>query len=670
MKKIISLFLVVTLLSSFAMFTSKSTVAHATGITIDNIATVNGLKYIIKDDNTVEISAYDGSEKSINIPERINNMYVTSIGTTAFYNSKITQITLPNTVTSIGWWAFYGCKNLEKVEFGTGLKTISYGAFMNCNNLHLVSIPMSIDKIEPDAFAVCCTTKKNVKDNYSGTYANYQKYSVVEPFTIEGYEGTVAQKYANDNNIEFKSIGKILFGDENCDGTVDKNDIDELKRVIENQPAISQTKMRNCDVDLSGSLTENDVNLISKYLKNQISYYGFSSAQNLQPQTDYLNGKTIYCDGDSITKGYGTNIFGSDYYSYANYIEQTYNMQLTNKAVSGTTLAKQASKTSEQNKSILERIQQMQGNYDAIVFDGGYNDAFQNIKLGTITPSNNKSGVYDEYTTVGALESICYFLTKNYPDAKKLFVLCHKRTINPNLSQYWDEITKVLEKWGIDYIDISKETSFTDVNDEISSQYFMYSSLVQSGDGVHPVKYANQKIYGPLVSEKLNSLFAEQSVLSLNESELELGVSENYSLQANFSQNCNNPQLKWTSDDSSIASVDKNGVVYAKNIGSTTIRVTTPDNKTATCKVEVRFMALCLSLNKTTLNLEVGQSFDLDSSLLKGTASYKRYYTSSNPQVASVTKSYGIVTAKSRGTATITCVAYNGAKAECTVTVS
>lgn len=670
MKKILSLFLVVTLLSSFALFTSNSTVAQATEITSNNVAVDNGFKYIVKEDNTVEISAYSGSETSINIPEKINNMYVTSVGTAAFYNSKTTQITLPDTVTTIGWWAFYGCKLLENVQFGNSITTICYGAFMNCSSLRSASLPMSINKIEADAFAVSCTTNKNVNDIYSGLNTSFQKYTVDNTFTIEGYAGTYAQNYADDNSLVFNNIGRIMFGDVNCDGHVDETDVDELERIIQSQPALSQIKMRNSDVDLSGTLTENDVTLIKSYIENKMSYYGFSASQSQQPQTDYLNGKTLYADGDSITKGYGTNIFGSGYYSYANYLEQTYNMQLTNKAVSGTTLAKQASKTTKNTKSILERIQQMQGSYDAIVIDGGFNDVFQNIEIGSITPQNSKSGVYNEYTTTGALESICYFLTKNYPDAKKLFVLCHKRNASPTQSQYWDAITKVLEKWEINYIDFSKETSFSDVNDEITSQYFVYNSLTKSGDGTHPLKYANEKIYGPLVAEKLNSLFADQSVLSLSESSLELGVSERCSLQTVFSQQCNNPQLKWTSDDSSVAAVDENGVVYAKKIGTTTIRVTTSDNKTASCKVDVRFMALCLSLNTTELDLTIGQSFDLDSSLLKGTASHQRYYTSSNPQVASVTKSYGIVTAQSSGTATITCIAYNGAKAECTVTVN
>ena len=51
--------------------------------------------------------------------------------------------------------------------------------------------------------------------------------------------------------------------------------------------------------------------------------------------------------------------------------------------------------------------------YDAIIIEGGFKDLFQNIKKGKVTDISDKKGKYDEYTTAGAVESICYFLNKN-----------------------------------------------------------------------------------------------------------------------------------------------------------------------------------------------------------------------------------------------------------------
>ena len=98
----------------------------------------------------------------------------------------------------------------------------------------------------------------------------------------------------------------------------------------------------------------------------------------------------------------------------------------------------------------------MHEDYDVILLDGGFNDIFLKVKVGEVTPDSNKGGFYDITTTAGALEQICYFLTKNYKDAVKLFVLCHDCDDRQPL--YWDMLRKVLDKWEIPYVDICSET--------------------------------------------------------------------------------------------------------------------------------------------------------------------------------------------------------------------
>ena len=89
----------------------------------------------------------------------------------------------------------------------------------------------------------------------------------------------------------------------------------------------------------------------------------------------------------------------------------------------------------------------------------------------------------------------------------------------------------------------------------------------------------------------------------------------------------------------------------------------------ANCMVTVKNAPNSISLNKTNLTLGIGETYDLDSSLPKNTASFSVKYSSDNSSTASVVSAGGLVTAKKEGVANITAIAYNGVKVQCTVTV-
>ena len=664
MKKAISLILSLVLICS-AMFTASARTEAIVSLTSDD----KNWEYTLESDNTAKIVGCNSNERVLNIPNQIDGYTVTSIGSTAFYNSDIEKITFSDSIKSIGWWAFYGCKNLEEVELNSGLNTIEYGAFMNCKQLSEIEIPSTVFKIGEDALAVNCATQKNIKDTYSKKTVSRQNYTTDNSFKISGYSGTLAEKYADDNNFVFESIGTVLFGDTDLSGEIDNNDFILLEKYYKGEVRLNQDQIRNADVNGDAKADNSDILLIKRYLQNYISYYNFPATENLADQPMYIEGMSMYCDGDSVAKGTGTNIFGDDFYSYCNYLNEEYKMSYVNNAVAGTTLAKQKGKTEDGNRSILERVQEMSGDYDVILLNGGFNDLFQSIKIGEITDDSDKSGNYDEYTTAGALESICYFLDKNYKDSIKLFVLCHTRNANADQYKYWDTIRKVLEKWDIDYIDFSTETEFCDVNDEISTQYFMYDGGKKVGDGIHPLKYAAKKIYGKMIAEKLNDLAKDRITAEFEESEIEIGMAEKVFQDLQLSQYTDKTSVRWVSDDTSVAVTDESGNVSPRGIGTATIRACTSDGITAEYKVTVKLMAMELSFNVKELELAVGESRQLETIMFFDTAAHNKTYTTSDASVLSVDEHSGVITANGTGKAVITCKTLNGVKAECTVTV-
>lgn len=87
---------------------------------------------------------------SINIP---NN--VTSIGSGAFYFCKgLTNITIPDSVTSIGGRAFEDCTGLTSIELPNSVTSID-GAFSGCTGLTHIEIPNSVTYINSSVFQGC-----------------------------------------------------------------------------------------------------------------------------------------------------------------------------------------------------------------------------------------------------------------------------------------------------------------------------------------------------------------------------------------------------------------------------------------------------------------------------------------------------------------------------------
>lgn len=630
--------------------------------------TYKNFKYRILDDNTAEICGYTGKNAVVTVPDSIDSKPVTSIGRTAFYSGKIKEVTIPDTVKNIKWWAFYGCESLEKINLNFGLKTVGYGAFMNCKNLKSVSIPMSVTQICDDSFAVSCSTKKGVFDTYSKQTISTQQYSTDSSFTLEGYSGTVAEKYCNDNSLNFVSLGNVIYGDVNNNGTVDAADAKLAKSLIDTVP--TEEELTAADVDDDGKITENDVNLILQAVGNEFYAQLFPCAKAMYSAPDYLSGRTMYCDGDSVAYGSGTNTMGNSTYSFCNYVAEKYNMTMTNKATPGTTLAIRKDFIGTDHRSILERVREMKGSYDVILLDGGFNDLFKNVEMGAMTDINNKSGKYNEYTTAGALESICYFLDKNYKDSIKLFVLCHNCSTRTKQSQYWSLIKNILDKWEIPYVDLSEKTELTDDNEEITTQYFRYNATTKKGDGIHPLAYANMKIYGPIVAEKLNETVQSKSELVLPKSDISMGLFESYTLNSEITELRGYIDVSYSSSNPSVASVDENGNIVATGIGDTVITISTSDGKTKNVNVNVKFLAMAVSFGKNKISLSEGNSSLLNLSVADGEATCSTTYSSTDPTVASVDENSGKITANKTGKTTVSCTTANGVTVRCLVYVT
>ena len=88
---------------------------------------------------------YDSRNKCNAIIETASNTLIAGCNNTV----------IPNSVTSIGYSAFWDCSGLKEVTIGNSVTSIDYWAFEGCSGLTSVTIPNSVTEIGYGAFYSC-----------------------------------------------------------------------------------------------------------------------------------------------------------------------------------------------------------------------------------------------------------------------------------------------------------------------------------------------------------------------------------------------------------------------------------------------------------------------------------------------------------------------------------
>lgn len=116
-----------------------------------------GLRYELLEDGTYAVwTSYVQIGEKIVIPASYNGVRVTRIMDPGFsVVSSLEEITIPNTVTVIGEYAFSGCLYLKSLVLPRYLKAIGSRAFDSCMLLTELTIPQGVSVLESLTFAYC-----------------------------------------------------------------------------------------------------------------------------------------------------------------------------------------------------------------------------------------------------------------------------------------------------------------------------------------------------------------------------------------------------------------------------------------------------------------------------------------------------------------------------------
>lgn len=182
-------------------------------IKVNAATTENGLEYSTINNKVTITKCPENYEGALTIPSKIGGKSVTAIADMAFANCySITSVVIPDTVKTMGQYAFNGCQALKKVTLSKNCKVVSDSAFSECPVLTTVVIPEGVTTIDDSAFSNCVALK-SLKLPFSitkiGNYAFYECDSLTTVTVPQGVD--TIEDYAFANCSKLKKV-YISFG--------------------------------------------------------------------------------------------------------------------------------------------------------------------------------------------------------------------------------------------------------------------------------------------------------------------------------------------------------------------------------------------------------------------------------------------------------------------------
>ena len=151
--------------------------------------------YAVNEEGDYEITSivYDNPESiDVKIPDKIDGRPVTGIGADAFKaDAFIKSVEIPDSITYIADFAFYGCSGLTEVKLPASVTSIGQGAFMLCTGLKTIELSSELVTISNYAFMNCTalesiTVPEKVKTIGEGAFFSCEAIEeIVIPTSVE-----------------------------------------------------------------------------------------------------------------------------------------------------------------------------------------------------------------------------------------------------------------------------------------------------------------------------------------------------------------------------------------------------------------------------------------------------------------------------------------------------
>lgn len=558
---------------------------------------------------------------------------ITEIQDFAFKGTAISEIEIPDSAIKIGDRAFEDCTKLSRVKLPQKLTSIGVGAFRNCTSLQSIEIPKALKK--------CSISQDNSSLAYYGTFTGC--VNLKEISFEEGTTAIPAKVFAYCNGIEEITIPNTIT-------------------------QVGESAFRNCislkKVDFPGSLVSIEDYAFSgcKSLGNfelqsgvkEIKSNTFSNCISLQeayiPDTVTAMGGSTFYGCTSLIKAHIPNI-RKNLAAYTFYncqkLEEV-NLPDTLEAV-----REYAFYNCDSLKEIKlpEKVSCIEGYafYDC--------DTLETVTMPTALTELGKFAFAecDSLKNVTIGEGITTIPQKAFYNCIALeeVVVPYKVT---SIGQYAfgndPKLAKITIPRSVTSID---ETAFSYKN--IMSIYGVPGTYAQT----YADTYGYQFVSNEVKAESVEIVPAEPVVNSGYTVQLQLKV-----VPSDFTD-----AVSWKSADTSIATVDRTGLVKGVAKGSTTIKVIV-GSVSKTCKLTVNQPVTSVSLSASSKTMSAGEKAVLKATVYPAGATNKEVtWSSSADEIVSVDQT-GAIRALRKGIANVTATAQDGSgrSATCKVTVT
>lgn len=297
----------------------------------------------IPPDNTAVIVTnykYNGAAADVTIPSRYQGKPVTTIGHAAFFNSAVTSVTIPDSVTSISDEAFINCPKLTNISIPNSVTYIGFSAFSSCTSLKSITLPSSLSFISGALF-LGCSQLTTIHIPVSVTSIGNNAFADCPSLMTVTYPGSKTQwdditKGRNSDVLENHLICAMLEATFTADGeSISTQTIDRGGKFTE--PAAPSKENHTFagwyngdekfDFDADTTNAPNVLNLVAKWDINKYTVQFVSEHGSFEDQT-IEHGKPI--DTDKLTipdvDGY---TFGGWYADEDRTIEFDFNTPIT-----------------------------------------------------------------------------------------------------------------------------------------------------------------------------------------------------------------------------------------------------------------------------------------------------------------------------------------------------